>query len=110
VLEKLSRNTATVLHCVVEEASGTCSVCLYHDGQAVWLVLHDRLQGPYHLDIAGDAPEEVDRLYKEIQADQSDKSGHGAFRIPIYLAAHLCGFTHDQEEQQLTFTELMELV
>lgn len=98
LLEAISKN-ATIVACLIDEASMICASECWKDGRRLWHVLHDPQTGDVnHLEITGtDIPEEVTAYrHNAIVERKSDSEIDFMFDVPMLLARDLTGFKHDE--------------
>jgi hypothetical protein len=114
-LERLSTG-CEVLACMVEEHVMASSAEMYKDGQTVWHVAH---QGDgediYDLTVAGALPASFQKIRQRL-TDAQEHEGRKPpevdyiFDIPLELAAEICGYKHDQLNDDLPAPGFTKLV
>jgi len=99
-LEKLSREHSLV-SCTVNETSMYSRCALWDEGKQTFLVEHGGdMEGSYHLEQSGVAPEIFEGIKKKYFDKQDEAGGNEAdvdyiFEIPTVLAQEITGFKHD---------------
>ena len=91
-----------VVTCAVEEHVMYSHASSWRDGSREWSVSHDSEKGLRHLAADGDPPPIFATIRQEA-FDELDSNGGDAsrvdyvFDVPVELARHLTGFSHDQD-------------
>jgi hypothetical protein len=95
-----------VLLCLVEEHAMASSSELWSGGKLKWRLSHQGENGPKGLSVAGEVPEALGPIRKEMEALQLAAGGDDAdvdylFEIPLKVAQALVGFKHDEDPVHL---------
>ena len=98
-------------HVMYQEARG------YRNGAEVWRMVHDPARGEslYHLETAGEPPEQFDRIRSAAIEAQDKAGGEDAgvdfvSDVPLDLAKSICGFKHDDDwPRELSFFEVRRM-
>jgi hypothetical protein len=94
-LVALSRGS-TVVGCQVEEHVMLSVSFYYADGQHKWTITHDSRRGLNSLEVDGEAPLSLAKLYSDAQAEQeNDTRVDYIFDVPLKAAEQVCGYRHD---------------
>jgi hypothetical protein len=101
VLARLSRSQE-VISCFVEDHVMVSWASGWREGKKTWSVAHDCQKGRFHLDINGEAPEQLKGIAERLIAEQEAAGGEKAdvdhvYDVPAELAKELVGYRHDQD-------------
>jgi hypothetical protein len=75
---------------------------LWSGGKRKWRLSHEGENGPKGLSVAGELPETLDTIQREMEDLQLAEGGDDAdvdyiFEIPLKVAKELVGFKHDED-------------
>ena len=115
-LSRLSES-CDIVCCRVEEHVMASSSEFWRKGEILWAISHEGENGPVGFDFAGQLPDSLAEIRKEMEALQEAAGGLDAgvdyiFEIPLRVAQRLVGFKHDTDpgDQQLGRFEVYERV
>lgn len=106
---KALSTAGVAMGCQVEEHVMFSGVRFFEGGEEAWAVVHDSEQAADHLSISGARPAELAPILERLTREQEEDEAGDVdfiFDIPIELAAAICGFRHNIEDGDLTFTAL----
>lgn len=95
--------------CVVEEHVMFSQASNWRKGERVWSVVHDAQVSRDHLEVTGQAPESLDRIWRAVDEMKRSTPIDGvdyAFDVPVLLAESVTGFRHDASEPERRFEVL----
>lgn len=113
-LENLSAS-CRIVSGMVEEHVMYSAASEYRRGRLVWRVSHQGDKDVFDLSAEGELPKEFEDVKREIWAQQEAENAGPAevdhiFEIPLRVARGICGFKHDdadEDDDGLEFTRLI---